>query len=83
MDSIYAVLDYFDIKNFAPSVKCPTMMASGLFDETCPPAINFAAYNNISTRKKQFYLMPDTGHSITTEHWHRFYQWVRDYWAKK
>lgn len=83
MDSIYAVLDYFDIKNFAPSVKCPTMMASGLFDETCPPAINFAAYNNIRSKQKQFYLMPDTGHGITSEHWHRFYQWCRDYWAKK
>lgn len=83
MDKIYTVLDYFDIKNFARSVKCPAMMASGLFDETCPPAINFAAYNNLRSKEKSFYLMPDTGHTVTAEHWYRFYNWCGLHWNKK
>ena len=83
MDSIYNVLDYFDIKNFASLVKCPVMMASGLFDETCPPAINFAAYNNIRSKRKEFHLMPDTGHAVTAEYWQLFFDWTRQHLKKK
>lgn len=83
MSKIYAVLDYFDIKNFAHSIKCPSIMASGLFDETCPPAINFATYNKLHSKDKTFYLMPDTGHAVTAEHWHRFYAWCGAHWNKK
>jgi cephalosporin-C deacetylase len=75
MEDIYNTLDYFDIKNFAPWVKCPVMMGVGMLDRTCPPAINFAAYNNIKVREKQYYMFPNTGHIIPNEHNTRLFAW--------
>jgi cephalosporin-C deacetylase-like acetyl esterase len=69
MESVYQTLDYFDIKNLALWVQCPVIMGVGLLDMTCPPAINFAAYNNVRVSNKRFYLYPDVGHSITVEHY--------------
>ena len=63
-DEVYAVLDYFDIKNMAPNITCPVVMGVGLFDETCPPAINFAAYNNLASADKSYFLYPQSGHSL-------------------
>lgn len=65
-ESIYKVLDYFDIKNLASDVACPVAMGVGLLDDVCPPAINFAAYNNLSTNSifKSYWLYPSAGHSL-------------------
>jgi cephalosporin-C deacetylase len=71
MASVYQTLDYFDIKNLAPWVQCPVVMGVGLLDMTCPPAINFAAYNNVRVKNKVFYLYPDVGHYINAEHYGR------------
>lgn len=64
MEDIYKVLDYVDIKNLAPWVQCPVMMGVGLLDMTCPPAINFAAFNNLKVKNKQFFLFPEFGHNM-------------------
>lgn len=74
MTEIHSTLDYFDIKNLAPWVQCPTMMGVGLLDMTCPPAINFAAYNNLRVHEKYFYLYPQIGHTINGEHFERMRQ---------
>jgi cephalosporin-C deacetylase-like acetyl esterase len=50
-DDVFKVLSYFDIKNLAPWISCPVIMAAGLQDETCPPHTNFAGYNQITSEK--------------------------------
>ena len=52
---------YFDVVNFAHRVKCPTYMAVGFVDPTCPPASTYAAYNTLTCPKKM-------QHSVTSKH---------------
>ena len=66
-EKIYEMLRYFDVKNFAPKVECPAIMAFGLQDVTCPPHTNFAIYNNFSSAIKRFYCVPTCGHAMWNE----------------
>lgn len=43
---------YFDTVNFASGIKCPTLVATGLIDTTCPPAGVLAAFNQIHAPKE-------------------------------
>jgi len=52
---------YFDVANFAPSIKCPVLVGLGLVDETCPPEGIFAAVNQI-TSPKELIILPKSGH---------------------
>ena len=52
IDEAYAKLAYFDSKNFAPMVKCPVLFGTGTADIVCPPATQFAVYNNLSCDKR-------------------------------
>jgi len=54
-------LSYFDIKNLASKIKCPVLMCVGLQDPTCPPSINFAAYNQV-TQPKEYMILKNNGH---------------------
>ncbi len=76
MDMILKTLDYIDIKNLAPSVTCPVLMGVGLFDDTCPGAINFAAYNNLSSTDKSFKLYPQSGHALPEKHYTAKLKWL-------
>lgn len=49
---VYAKLAYFDSKNFAPMVKCPVLFGTGTADIVCPPATQFAVYNNLTCEKR-------------------------------
>jgi cephalosporin-C deacetylase-like acetyl esterase len=60
---VYDLLTYFDIKNLAQWIECPLWMAIGVQDPTCPPHINFAAYNQVKS-EKQWVASPTSGHSI-------------------
>jgi cephalosporin-C deacetylase len=62
-DKIYKNLSYIDIKNLAPWIKAPVLMSIGLKDETCPPHINFAAYNQL-TVPKEYIAYPEAGHGL-------------------
>ncbi|MBO4566117.1 MAG: acetylxylan esterase [Bacteroidales bacterium] len=64
---LYETLSYFDVKNFAPRVSCPVIMAFGLQDPTCPPHTNFAIYNNLGTADKRFVCVPTCGHAMWLE----------------
>ncbi|MEY4906142.1 MAG: hypothetical protein RLZZ292_3957 [Bacteroidota bacterium] len=75
---IYGVLNYFDIKNFTPRITCPVLMGVGLLDETCPPAINFAAFNNLASKDKNYLLYPTSGHALSGEHGVLKMQWLRE-----
>lgn len=63
---ILKTLSYIDIKNLAPWITAPVFMGVGLIDETCPPRINFAAYNNLKVEKK-YIVFPDSGHGLPAE----------------
>lgn len=54
-------LSYFDIKNFTGKIKCPVLMSVGLQDPTCPPHINFAAFNQVRS-PKEYVIMKLNGH---------------------
>jgi cephalosporin-C deacetylase len=78
MTTIYNTLDYFDIKNFAPWVQCPVLMGVGMLDRTCPPPINFAAFNNLKVKEKYYFIFPKNGHIITLEHYNRLRDWFKN-----
>ncbi len=77
-DEIYRILSYFDIKNLAPRITCPVLMAAGLQDDVCPPHTNFAAYNLIPGEKK-YYIFPDQGHNVPA----RWYQLRMQFFREK
>jgi cephalosporin-C deacetylase-like acetyl esterase len=62
-EHVYDLLTYFDIKNLAQWIECPLWMAIGVQDATCPPHINFAAYNQVKS-EKQWIASPTAGHNI-------------------
>ena len=66
-DALMKMLTYFDVKNFAPHVHCPTYMSFGLQDPTCPPHTNFSIYNNLGTRDKRYFCVPTCGHAMWQE----------------
>ena len=66
-EAILDMLTYFDVKNFAPRVTCPTFMAFGLQDKTCPPHTNFSIYNNLSSTDKHYFCAPRAGHGIFSD----------------
>lgn len=56
-------LDYFDIKNFAPRVNCPMLMAIGLLDPLAPPNNEYASYNFFGGDKKLL-VYKDKAHEV-------------------
>jgi cephalosporin-C deacetylase-like acetyl esterase len=79
---VYETLSYIDIKNLAPWIKCPVLMGVGLVDETCPPHINFAAYNQLSV-PKEYIVYPESGHSIPAEFGDRRMEFIRKHFGMK
>ncbi|HEX8546994.1 MAG TPA: acetylxylan esterase [Cytophagaceae bacterium] len=75
-DQAYEVLTYFDIKNFAPWIKCPLFMGIGVQDEVCPPHINFAAYNNVKG-KKRWIAYGDQQHSVGQDYYKQRQQFFK------
>lgn len=43
---------YYDMVNFAPQIKAPTVIGVGFWDFTCPPANVWAIYNNLQCSKQ-------------------------------
>ncbi|MBL7904667.1 MAG: acetylxylan esterase [Bacteroidales bacterium] len=77
MQGILNTLSYFDISNLAPMITASVYMAVGLMDETCPPRINFAAYNKLKSEKK-YTVHPTMGHGLTNEARELKYQFLRE-----
>ncbi|GHU76227.1 hypothetical protein FACS189414_1770 [Bacteroidia bacterium] len=63
-EQVYDVLTYFDVKNLAQWIECPLLMSIGVQDPTCPPHINFAAYNQVKS-EKHWQASPLSGHNIS------------------
>jgi cephalosporin-C deacetylase-like acetyl esterase len=82
-DGMYKVLSYFDIMNLAPWIRCPVFMSSGLQDRTCPPTMNFAAFNKVTT-KKDWRVYPYGGHEGGAGvHWAAKFDWIRTNFGMK
>ena len=81
-EEVFRTLSYFDIKNLAPKVKAPVFMLVGLMDETCPPHINFAAYNNLQC-PKEYIIYPYSGHGLPAENYQARMNWVRQQLNRK
>lgn len=75
-DQIYNTLSYIDIKNLASWVKAPVFMSIGLVDKTCPPHINFAAYNQL-TAPKEYFVYSKAGHGLPGTYNDLKYEWIR------
>ncbi|MDR1780571.1 MAG: acetylxylan esterase [Tannerella sp.] len=76
-EHVYDLLTYFDIKNLAQWIECPLTMAIGVQDPTCPPHINFAAYNQVKS-EKYWVASPRAGHSIPNpEIWEAEHKFIR------
>ena len=45
-------LPYYDVVNFARTLKCPVFFSFGYNDDTCPPTSTYATYNVITAPKK-------------------------------
>lgn len=76
-DEVYNTLSYIDIKNLAPWIKAPVIMSIGLMDQTCPPHINFAAYNQLNVQKK-YIVYPYAGHGLPGEYSNTMMEYIRE-----
>lgn len=70
-------MDYYDVKNFASNLSCPTIMGIGLLDPFAPPDNEYAGYNNIKAAKR-IMVFKDLGHEITTAYKELEGRWMRD-----
>ena len=75
-DEIYKTLSYIDIKNLAPWINAPVLMSIGLMDETCPPHINFAAYNQLNV-SKEYLVYPYAGHGLPGEYYNAMMDYIK------
>jgi cephalosporin-C deacetylase-like acetyl esterase len=66
-EQVYRNLSYIDIKNLAPWIKAPVLMSVGLMDPTCPPHINFAAFNQLRV-PGSYVVYPYAGHSLPADY---------------
>lgn len=70
-------MDYYDVKNFATNLTCPTIMGIGLLDPFAPPDNEYAAYNNIKPAKR-IMVFKDLGHEINVDYKNLEGRWMRD-----
>ncbi len=80
MDKVLNNLDYFDGKNFASNINCPTIMGIGLLDPFAPPNNEFATYNLIPG-KKRIMVFKDLGHELSEKYKELEGRWMRDAFA--
>ncbi|HEU5148462.1 MAG TPA: acetylxylan esterase [Chryseosolibacter sp.] len=66
---------YYDVVNFARTLKIPGYYSWGFNDETCPPTSMYAAYNVI-TAPKELHLALETGHWTYPEQREDFNNWI-------
>ncbi|MFA5973783.1 MAG: acetylxylan esterase [Lentimicrobiaceae bacterium] len=81
-DQVYNTLSYIDIKNLAPWIKAPMLMGAGLVDNVCPPHINFAAFNQV-TSEKSYIVYPLSGHGLPEDFYNKKMDWIRTKFGMK
>ena len=77
MDKVLQNLSYFDTKNFASGLRCPTLIGMGLLDPIIPPNNVYIDYNNVNT-KKHLIIFRDLGHEVGKPYKNYEGRWMRD-----
>ena len=77
-DAILETLAYFDCKNLAPQIECPTLMNIGLKDETCPYRTIMPVFEQIPG-PKAIHVYPELTHSPCTDFNAHAMSWLRRY----
>jgi cephalosporin-C deacetylase len=67
LDRIFATLDYFDLKNFVPKLKCKTILGMSLLDPLAPPYNVLTMYNGLKAPNKLF-VYPNLTHEVPKEY---------------
>jgi len=80
MDKVLSNLDYYDAKNFAPNITCPTLVGIGLLDPFAPPNNEFGTYNLIPG-KKHIMVFKNLAHEINQKYKDYEGRWMRDTFA--
>lgn len=80
MDQVLNNLDYFDGKNFAQTISCPTLMGIGLLDPFAPPNNEYATYNGIGASKR-IMVFKNLAHEISQKYKDLEGRWMRDTFA--
>ncbi|WP_157740970.1 acetylxylan esterase [Mucilaginibacter xinganensis] len=73
-------MDYFDAKNFASDIKCPTLVGLGMVDNIAPPNTVYTLYNGIPSQK-HLIIFRDLGHEIGKKYVVYEGRWMRDTFA--
>ena len=79
-DDILNVLDYYDLKNFVPNIKCEATVGIGLLDQYAPPFPSMVMFNEIPTKKKLF-VFPNLAHEVGPEIGNYVGRWMYFYFA--
>jgi cephalosporin-C deacetylase len=77
LDKIMDNLDYFDVKNFAPNIKCKFLMSIGLLDTYVPPTNDYTVFNTMTTNKK-IMVFKDYGHDVSPLYINLENAWMHD-----
>ena len=77
LNKVLTNLSYFDTKNFASELRCPTLIGMGLLDPIIPPNNVYVDYNNV-TAKKHLIIFRDLGHEVGRPYKNYEGRWMRD-----
>lgn len=67
---------HYDPMNFAPDVRCPVLMTSGLVDPVSPPSAVFAVFNRLGTRQKEMVTLDGLGHDWSAAFDRQAWRWL-------
>ncbi len=69
-EKVRRTAEYYDMVNFAPLIRAPTLIGIALGDRICPPPGMFIVSNQLSSAH-ELLLMPSAGHDTTPLNPHR------------
>ncbi|MEI6584454.1 MAG: acetylxylan esterase [Sediminibacterium sp.] len=66
-EDLLQTLNYFEVQNFIPLIKCPVLMGIGLLDPLAPATTTIGAYNKLNQaamKESEIYIFPDLAHEV-------------------
>ncbi|HTI59253.1 acetylxylan esterase [Mucilaginibacter sp.] len=80
LDKVLGNMDYYDAKNFAQNITCPTLMGIGLLDPFAPPNNEYSAFN-VLQGKRRIMVFKNLAHEINEKYKELEGRWMRDTFA--